>query len=229
MPSDLVVRFRSEGATLEFPADLVAIGSQARPSAEAYAKTGGDSLRLLLTGDRDYFVTVNGELAAPAKKALAARVGRTVLAVFPMRSPVRRRLTQAYGIEHDGAAGPQPTTAIDLTVGLTGAAPLWLLPTGRFSSSTSAVSGVDEAGLVAAARWISSRRTTTFERLFAPSAFRPDQPARTERLTAEQATALLAQVDEALAFAAVSAGISRSRTRTARRRSAVLARRSSRT
>ena len=57
MPSDLVVRFRSEGATLEFPADLVAIGSQARPSAEAYAKTGGDSLRLLLTGrdeDRKY-------------------------------------------------------------------------------------------------------------------------------------------------------------------------------
>lgn len=62
---------------------------------------------------------------------------------------------------------------------------------------------------MAAARWISSRRTTTFERLFAPSAFRPDQAARTERLSAEQVPELLAQVGEAIAFGAVSGAIAK--------------------
>lgn len=221
MPSDLVVRFRSEGATLEFPADLVAIGSQARPAADASGRAGGEAVRLLLTGDRDYFVAVSGELAAPAKKALAAQVGRTVLAVFPMRSPVRRRLAQAFGLEEGGAAAPRSTASLDLSAGVTGAAPLWLLPTGRFSSQGAAgglraaaadgggAGAVDEAALVAAARWISSRRTTTFERLFAPSAFRPDQPARSERLTAEQATALLAQATEALAVGAASGDLAK--------------------
>jgi len=99
------------------------------------------------------------------------------------------------------------TTPIDLTAGLAGALPLWLLPEGAFSLVASGPSprGL-EAGeaLVRAARWISSRRTTTFERLFPPSAFRPDEPARTERLSAKQAEVLLGQVQSALSAAAVT-------------------------
>ena len=60
MPSDLVIRMRSEGATLEIPAALVSVGARARPAAETYMhalKTAGASARLLLTGDRDYFAT----------------------------------------------------------------------------------------------------------------------------------------------------------------------------
>lgn len=209
MPSDLVVRFRSEGATLEIPADLVALGTQARPAAEAASRSPEGPVKLLLTGDRDYFVAVKGDLPAQAKKALAEQVGRSVLVVFPLRSPVRRRLASALALERGGPAAPPPAAAIDLTDGRTGAEPLWLLPNGRFSSSPSGSSGVDEAALVAAARWISSRRTTTFERLFAPSAFRPDQPARTERLSAAQAPELLAQVNEALAFAAVNGDVAK--------------------
>ncbi|MFO0593601.1 MAG: hypothetical protein U0441_39030 [Polyangiaceae bacterium] len=210
MPSDLVVRFRSEGTVIELSADLVALGTQAGPAAAAYAPSPGSGPRLLLTGDRDYFVAVTGDLSDASKKALAKQVGRAVLAAFPGRTPVRRRLAKAIGLDAPAAPAVVPSAAaIDLTVGVTGSAPLWLLPSGRFSSTLAGGSGVDEAALVAAARWISSRRTTTFERLFAPSAFRPDEPARAERLTADQAGALLAQVDEALAFAAAAGAVAK--------------------
>lgn len=221
MPSDLVIRFRSEGANVEIPAHLLAIGPEARPAAEQQAPSRGAAVHLLLTGDRDYFVAVAGDLAAPAREALAARVGRAVLAVFPARTPVRRRLTAAYGLSPAAAAPPPAAAPVDLAQGLPGAAPLWLLPEGRFASTPAtraaaaeprAAAGgaaVDEAALVAAARWISARRTTTFERLFAPSAFHPDQPARADRLTSEQAGALLAQAREALAFAAVGGDLAR--------------------
>ncbi len=90
--------------------------------------------------------------------------------------------------------------AIDLTSHLAGAPALYLLADGRFSTSEAAPPAGTAArpALVAAARWISSRRTSTFERLFA------DDPSRTERLTAAQADGMLAQVDDALAAAAVT-------------------------
>jgi hypothetical protein len=203
MPSDLVIRFRSEGANVEIPAHLQAVGPDARPAADKHARSKSTAVHLLLTGDRDYFVAVTGDLAAPTRAALASRVGRTVLVVFPARTPVRRRLAAEYGLTALAAA-PRPAATLDLTEGRAGAAPLWLLPDGRFSSSDSRARGVDEAALVTAARWITTRRTTTFERLFTPSAFHPEQPARTERLTSEQAVALLAQVREALDLAAVT-------------------------
>lgn len=221
MPSDLVIRFRSEGSHVEIPAHLVAVGPEARARAEQHVPSRGGAAHLLLTGDRDYFVAVAGDLGATARAALAARVGRTVLAVFPARSPVRRRLAAAHGL--DEARAPAAAAPVDLTAGREGAAPLWLLPDGRFTSREPGARGaagsgegrpaahaapasvaVDEAALVAAARWISTRRTSSFERLFAPSAFHPDQAPRAERVSAGQATGLLEQATGALAFAAVT-------------------------
>ena len=203
MPSDLVVRFRNEGETLEIPARLLAVGAKARPAADEIARGGPSAgVHLLLTGDRDYLVGVIGALPGAATKAIAARIGRSVLVVFPARSAVRRRVEAAYGLG-EGKAPEGPQVAVDLTTGREGAPPLWILPDGRFSSTAAGAAGVDEAALVAAARWITSRRTTTFERLFAPSAFPPDEAVRPERLTAEQAHGLIAQVKAALAHAAV--------------------------
>jgi hypothetical protein len=207
MPSDLVIRFRSEGANIEIGAQLVAVGPEARPAAAKHTPGEGKPLHLLLTGDRDYFVAVTSDPGAPARKALGARIGRTVMVVFPARTPVRRRLTAAYGLEEPAPA--PAATALDLTEGRAGAAPLWLLPEGRFSSTSEGTSGVDEAALVAAARWVTTRRTTTFERLFPPSAFHPEQPPRSERLSPDQATALLAQVGEALVLAAVTGDLAK--------------------
>jgi len=90
--------------------------------------------------------------------------------------------------------------AIDLTGKLDGAPPLWLLASGELSTAATGKPplGLDARdALVAAARWISSRRTSTFERLFA------DDPKSSARLTAEQARGMLAQVDSALSASAV--------------------------
>ncbi len=81
------------------------------------------------------------------------------------------------------------------------------MPDGTFSTTPSAApSGIAaREALINAARWISSRRTTTFERLFPPSAFHPERPVRPERLSAAQAGALLDQLRSAL-HAAIVAG-----------------------
>lgn len=95
---------------------------------------------------------------------------------------------------------------LDLTGGRAGAAPLWLLPDGSFST----VADVAPRGLAArdalinAARWISGRRTSTFAELFPPSPFHPERPRREERLYAENTAGLFDQVRSALEAAAVS-------------------------
>ncbi|MFT3775142.1 MAG: hypothetical protein QM820_58085 [Minicystis sp.] len=95
--------------------------------------------------------------------------------------------------------------SLDLTEGRAGAAPLWLLPDGSFSTVPDAApAGLDaREALINAARWISGRRTSTFTVLFPPSAFHPERPRRTEHLTAEQAAGTLEQARGALAAAAV--------------------------
>ena len=88
----------------------------------------------------------------------------------------------------------------DLTAGRRGAPPLWLGPDGTFRD-VEAVSPVGLAAttaLVRAARWITTRRTLTFERLFPTSPFRRDEPVRTDGLTPEMASGLLGQVRSAL-------------------------------
>jgi hypothetical protein len=95
--------------------------------------------------------------------------------------------------------------SLDLTAGRPGAPPLWLLPDGTLSTTAdTAPRGIAaREALLTAARWISGRRTSTFARLFPPSPFRPEVPARKERLSAAQAAALLDQLRGALAAAAV--------------------------
>src|SRR5262245_25596347 len=95
--------------------------------------------------------------------------------------------------------------SLDLTAGKAGAAPLWLLPDGMLSTTQHvAPKGMTARdALVNAARWVSARRTSTFERLFPPSPFHPERAPRKEHLTAKQAVVLLAQLRSALAAAAV--------------------------
>ncbi|MDP2305663.1 MAG: hypothetical protein Q8P18_06520 [Pseudomonadota bacterium] len=101
-----------------------------------------------------------------------------------------------------------PYTAVnllDLTVGRRGAPPLWIGMDGEFRDEPGpAPEGIAATtALVRAARWISTRRTLTFERLFPTSVFHPDAPVRTERLDEAQARGLLRQVRVALDAAAV--------------------------
>lgn len=101
--------------------------------------------------------------------------------------------------------------ALDLNAGRPGAAPLWLHPDGRLSSRPD---GVDEGlaavpAFVAAARWVSGRRRSTFTRLFPVDPSEPDAPARPGRLGLEAGTGLLTQADGLLELAAVGAEASR--------------------
>jgi hypothetical protein len=215
----LVLRLLVAGGRVDVPATLSSVGAQAAAAFAARRDTPG--AHVLLTGDRDYLITLAG---TPEQAELVrGQRGRAVWALFPGRSAVRRRLTafslgQAPQVElppstttptpTDKPAAEQPVqrAALDLTAGRAGAAPLFLLPDGTLSESAAgpAPTGLDALSvLVTAARWISSRRTSTFECLFPPSAFRPDEPLRSERLSAEQAGGLLAQVAGALAAAAV--------------------------
>lgn len=106
-----------------------------------------------------------------------------------------------------GEQGELPAPGpLDLTAGRAGAAPLWLLPDGSLTHEPQAApeGAAAREALVTAARWISARRTTSFERLFPQSAFHPEAPVRRERLSAGQGARLLEQVRGALRAAAVS-------------------------
>lgn len=215
MPSELVIRLSTPSGPLDLPATLLATGEKV---AAAPAPAGP---AVLLTGDRDYLVALHPPLSDAIVGALRAQRGQAVHVLFPGRSPLRRRLAEVRGLE---VSTPSGGIALDLTAGRPGARPLWLRPDGTFSASPveAARSGAISVGrepdptpgaaapelaahavLITAARWISSRRTTTFERLFPSSAFHPDQPDREERLTAAQAERLLGQLRGALQDAAV--------------------------
>ncbi|MSP61479.1 MAG: hypothetical protein EXR72_14260 [Myxococcales bacterium] len=195
MPNELVVRLREGRAAVDLPATLGGTGlAAARAFSVAKASPG---VHLLLGGDRSYFVTLRSKVSAEGVRLLGALRGKLVQAVFPGRSAVRRRLLDLAINEAAPRAG-----AIELWSGL------WLHADGTFATSAAAAAtgiGARDA-LVAAARWVSTRRTTTFERLFAPSAFHPDEAVRTERLSVAQAGGLLAQIEGALAAAAVGSG-----------------------
>ncbi|MFO0573752.1 MAG: hypothetical protein U1A78_07140 [Polyangia bacterium] len=213
----LVLRLLVAGGRVDVPATLDSVGAQAAAAFAARREVPG--AHVLLTGDRDYLITLAG--TAEQEAQVRAQAGRAVWALFPGRSAVRRRLA-AFAVGQSPAVAPVPPVvepvvpaaaeppgprqALDLTAGRAGAAPLFLLPDGTFSESAAgpAPTGLTAlSALVTAARWISSRRTSTFECLFPPSAFRPDEPLRPERLDATQAEALLAQVAGALEAAAV--------------------------
>ena len=205
MPNDLIVRLRTGKDNLDLPAELEASGKAA---ASAFGKVrGGDGVHLLLVGsDVSYAVTLRSPVTADARTQLEALRGKSVLVVFPGRRAVRRRI---YELVASAAPSPAPVlaaAALDLTEGRAGAPPLWLLPDGSFSTMNSAAPSGMAAhdALIHAARWISGRRTSTFERLFPPSAFHPEAPLRPERLGAAQASGLLDQLRSALTAAAVT-------------------------
>jgi len=211
MAKQLEVRVR--GIKDAFTAKLVAVGEAARPSFEAARTTPG--VHLMLVGERDYHVQLSGP-DRESRGQLAAAVGaRVVLRFAGRRTAVRRDLVAVGGqdlaapieapieeVEVPGA--PAQRVALDLTAGIFGAAPLFLLPDGTLSPTASgpAPLGMDALGtMVAAARWVSTRRTTTFECLFPASPFHPEESVRDERLSPAQAEGLLAQLDAVLAAA----------------------------
>jgi hypothetical protein len=218
MPSStLIVRLTSSAHSTQLAGVLIASGADAAPTFAAHKLLPGT--HLLLAGDRDYFVTLSDQPTRAQQRSLETRRGNgSVFVIFEARTAVRRRLADlAIG----GTAAPAPppgslpapppaeavaSTALDLMAGLPDAPPLFLLPTGEFSVTASdpAKLGMQAApALVNAARWITTRRTSSFERLFPPSAFHPDVPLRPERLSEKQAEALLLQVDTVLREAVV--------------------------
>lgn len=225
MPDSTFVRVvDSRGSKVDLPAVLLfSAGFETTTNWARARETPGT--HLLLVGDRDYAVTLVEPVSDEAIRLLEGRRRKSVQIVFPGRSPVRRRLEDLIRVGAPGEHPPKPQGPVDLTQGRDHAAPLWLLEDGSFSTDReNAPQGVDAGpALVTAARWISSRRTTTFERLFAPSAFRPDVPLRPERLTTEQAHGLLEQLRGALDAASVTSNFAHDKpTEAAQIRSAAL-------
>ncbi|NUQ73435.1 MAG: hypothetical protein HUU21_07760 [Polyangiaceae bacterium] len=211
MPRELIIRLDSPSGSIKLPATLLAAGEGAASHRDP--RKGPE---LLLTGDRSYLVALHTPLDVEAIRALHDGKNRLVHVIFRGRKPVRRRIAEVRGLDVPTETGG---VALDLTSGRKGARPLWLRPDGTFGSSpdATAVKGGPETfsaaaedeilakheALITAARWISSRRTTTFERLFPASAFHPDEPDRDERLSIAQATRLIEQLKGALNDAAV--------------------------
>lgn len=222
MPDNAFVRVvDAKGTKTDLAVTLVAAGKDAAGAWKQLQATPGT--HLLLVGDRDYTVTLNVALSPDLAAQLEARRHKAVRIVFPGRSAVRRRLENLITVATNQPEGPRD--AVELTPGRDQGASLWLLQDGSFSlSAQNSVRGIDAGpALISAARWISSRRTTTFEQLFAPSAFRPDEPLRSERLTLDQAPGLLEQVRSALSATSVGGDFSRDKpTESAQIRSAAL-------
>lgn len=210
---------------IDVEATLIAADEDAAPAYAAHAHLPG--AHLLLSGDRDFYVVLSqhpGTAGGESRERVSSLSGQSVLAQFAGRSAVRRQVKELAIVDDAAAAdvptAPQPvlTTsgddaqqgALDLIGGLRGAAPLFLHADGALAEKAEGPAPEGAACLnvfVTAARWISSRRTSTFECLFPPSAFHPDEPLRKERLTAEQAVRLVTQCKGALAAAAVEGGV----------------------
>ena len=192
-----------------FPGELVVSGSAARKSFNAARAAPG--VHLLLVGERDFHV----QLSAPADDArarLRAAVGDKVQVHFAGRSTRVRRSLAAVGGKSRPTRAAEPAApaparpALDLTTAVYGAPPLFLLPDGTLAGTADgpAPRGLDALPvLVTAARWVSTRRTTSFECLFPASPFHPEEPLRPERLGPAQAEAMLAQLDDVLRAAAI--------------------------
>ena len=222
----LALRFPSSFGTAELSAVLIDSGADAADTFAAHQHLPGT--HLLLVGERDFYVVLEDRLSPEQVEGLKALCGKSLIIAFPERTPVRRRLKSCASVKSDQAAGAEPDDVSSddarrsrpqRTCGR-GArparwsprrGPLFLLPDGTLAEQASGpapTGGAAAAVLITAARWISTRRTSTFERLFPPSAFHPEQALRSERLTAEQAQALLQQVAGALADGAVTGPLS---------------------
>lgn len=219
MPTELIVRLLAGRIKHHLTASLLAVGEDSSPTIDHTQHPGP---KALLTGDRSYLVSIPEPVSEPIYNALKLNLGKSVHVIFPGRKPVRRRLTQIAGFEPETALpalpGSAPPTAVDLREGRSTETPLWLWPDGTFhthapGTNSPAAHAAPSAqndllqhhqALISAARWISSRRQSTFECLFPQSAFHPDKSARPERLSAPQAQGLLLQCIQALRTASPS-------------------------
>ena len=192
MPSDVIVRIRSPRGFVDLPGTVDAVGPAAsvrlrRAKVHARhspARGRGERQRLchLALG------------AGPRREPCGAPGARGQGGAHRVSRPLARAPAAGAIAVSTVEVVPDPGVAsrrrrIDLNAGREGAAPLWLLPAGVFSASPTRGPDGPAArdALVTAARWISSRRTSTFARLFPPSAFHPEEPVRNERLSARQA------------------------------------------
>ena len=206
-----VLEVKLRGTEVPFFAELVAIGAAAQKSFTAERASAG--VHLLLVGERDYHVL----LSAPppdARASFEAQLGKKLHVHFKGRSTAVRRSLSAVGGQQPAlqaataspASSSAPPKVLDLTAPVFGAPPLFLLPDGTLAGNSAgpAPLGLDALPvLVTAARWVSTRRSTTFECLFPASPFHPEEPLRPERLHPAQAQSLLVQLDATLTAAAV--------------------------
>src|SRR4051812_41977043 len=97
MPTELLLRLVSQGSRLEVPATLDGAAAAAAPAF--HRARAGSGVHLLLDGDRPYAVTLAPPVAPAAATALRARMNQLVTVVFAGRSPVRRKLAEAAGLD----------------------------------------------------------------------------------------------------------------------------------
>jgi|GEM_PF-3516228 len=209
-PEVRVLEVKLRGTEVPFPAELVATGAAAQQSFTGARAAVG--VHLMLVGERDYHVVLTSP-GTDARASFAAQLGKKLHVHFKGRSTAVRRSLAAVGGQDPAlqTATTPPTTSappkvLDLTAPVFGAPPLFLLPDGTLAGTADgpAPLGLDALPvLVTAARWVSTRRTTTFECLFPASPFHPEEPLRPERLHPAQAQSLLTQLDAILAAAAV--------------------------
>lgn len=197
MIDTVTLRVNVQGRAAVFAARLVCADDDA---ARAWSSRGDAPACALLAGHPAYVVAFDA-LDAHTAEVVAQLAGRTALFTVPGRTPLRRRVAKVDVAPRSVV----PVAAVNLTERVDGATPLWLRPDGHFSLRDDVSPEGADAGeaLVAAARWISARRTTTFERLFTDDAFHPERPTRHERLSAAQAEGMLRQVETALSHASV--------------------------
>ncbi|MCA9660294.1 MAG: hypothetical protein KC486_18270 [Myxococcales bacterium] len=225
MSMKVTVRFRNSSGSHILSGILVEGGEEAPASfGVAIADAGA---HVLLGGIRSYHVKLDETLDADGVALVRGRVGKRVTIRFEgVRGTYRARLEAVGGQafaepepeptsfaapEHDAeaeAAEAEAAGSLHLTSTIYGAKPLYLLKRGALAATPigPAPTGMDALEtMVTAARWVSSRRTSSFERLFPASAFHPDQPARDDRLSVAQAGALLEQLASILEAAAPGA------------------------
>ncbi len=198
---DVTLRLRRRGQ--EFTGEVLASADEAEASFHRAERGAGS--HLLLGGDRPYHVMLSADPSQADGKKIVDAIGTRVLLKFGAGRALRRRL-QAVG-----GTGLRPTpAAVNLTSTFYKAVSLYLRADGTISRSSDgpAPSGLDALdAIVAAARWVSSRRTTTFTCLFPPSPFHPDEDESDERLSLEQAAGLHAQLAAIATFVAASSEI----------------------
>lgn len=167
---------RHAGRRHRIDVTITAADAEAEAWFEAHRDEAG--VRLLLRGSPDYALSAALSPADPAVAALRARVGHSVHLSREGVGSLRRRLDQvAIGVV-------LPSRPLELAPGL------WL-----HHGALSTGPQLDEeprAALVAAARWVSARRTVSFERLFPPDPFHPERPERLDRVDPAEGEALRA-------------------------------------